>query len=401
MFEKLRAATALCITLALAACGGGGGSGGIVDDTKGALKIDSLLHVPNIGTTTNFSFDLGDIDSANNRYYFTDRNNKSVDVFDTRTNMLVAQITGGFAGVGASADQSGPDGVNVIPNSNFIYVGDVNSVKIIDKRTNLVTKTISVSSAGFRADEGCFDADDNIFMSSSPGDDPPFATFISTTSQTVIAKLNFPGAAGLEQCAYDPGTKSFLVNNDGTTANAHGEVDVISAASVLAGNPVVSAAYPLGNCDPTGLALGPGVDVAVECRPGTPGSALNLQILDRTNGKLLGVVSAGGGDQIAYDPVSNRYYVAENRLTASGLSVAACTAATPCTPVIAIVDAASRKLIGRITAGNNAHSVAVDGPNRRVYVPFSSTAAPGGCPTGCDLFGTGEGGVAVYSIGGG
>ena len=106
MFEKLRAAAALCITLALAACGGGGSDGNIVNDSKGTLRIESLLHVPNINAGTNFSFDLGDIDSANNRYYFTDRNNKSVDVFDTRTNQLVAQITGGFAGVGASADEA-------------------------------------------------------------------------------------------------------------------------------------------------------------------------------------------------------------------------------------------------------------------------------------------------------
>ncbi|MDQ6620810.1 MAG: hypothetical protein M3Z31_14155 [Pseudomonadota bacterium] len=392
---------ALCASLLLSACGGGGGGGNVVNnDTKSVARLESLLVVPNITAGTTFSFDLGDVDSSMNRYYFTDRNNKSVDVYDTRTGALIKQITGGFAGVGPSSETSGPDGINVIPNSNFVYVGDVNSVKVIDTRVDAVVKTIPVSTTGNRADEGCFDKDDNIYMISSPGESPPFSTFISTTTQTVIAKLVFPDSAGLEQCGYDPGTKSFLVNNDGTKANPHGEVDVISAASVLAGAPVVSKGFPLGNCDPTGLALGPGVDVAVECRPGTPGTPLVMQILDRTNGTVLASVPAGGGDQIAYDPVGNRYFVAENRWTSSGLSVASCTATTPCTPVLAIVDAKSRTLVGRITSGNNAHSVAVDSANQRVYVPFSSSTAPAGC-NNCDLFGTGQGGVAVYSIGGG
>lgn len=387
---------ALGAAILLAACGGGDG-GTISNDTQGTAKLESLLHVPNVAAGTTFSFDLGDVDSAQGRYYFTDRNNKSVDVFDTRTATLITQVTGGFAGADASNEKSGPDGINVIPNSNFVYVGDVNSVKIIDTRINQVVKTITVGSAGLRADEACFDKDDNIYMISSPGESPPFATFISTTSQTVVAKLNFSDSEGLEQCAYDPGTKSFYVNNDATKANPHGEVDVISAASVIAGAPAVSKAYPLGNCDPTGLALGPGNDVAVECRPGTPGSPLPLKILDRTNGTVLATVNVGGGDQIAYDPVSNRYYVAENRWNPTGVAVAACSAATPCTPVLAIVDAKSRTLVGRIGAGNNAHSVAVDGPNHRVYMPFSSTTAPAGC-LNCDLFGTGEGGVAVYAI---
>ncbi|HZQ60933.1 MAG TPA: hypothetical protein VFC24_06255 [Casimicrobiaceae bacterium] len=385
----------LCSFL-LAGCGGGNGSGNVVNDQSGGkAKLESLLTVPNISAGTNFSFDLGDVDPQQHRYYFTDRNNKSVDVYDTQTGALIAVITGGFAGAGPSSDSSGPDGINVIPNSNFAYVGDVNSVKVIDTRINAVVKTIPVSSSGLRADEGCFDPDDNIYMISSPGDNPPFATFISTLSQTVIAQLKFPDSAGLEACAYDPTTKSFFVNNDGTTANAHGELDAIPAASVVAGKPAVSKAYALGNCDPTGLALGPGSDIASECRPGTPGTPLNMLILNRTTGAVLANIAAGGGDQIWYDSSTNRYYVAANRWTPNGLAVASCSAATPCTPVLTLVDAGTRTVIGSITAGNNAHSVAVDPLTHRVFMPFSSSTNPAGC-VNCDLFGNGAGGVAVY-----
>src|ERR1700712_5120244 len=152
--------------------------------------------------------------------------------------------------------------------------------------TNAIVKTIAVGASGHRADEGCVDNDDGLYMISSPNDSPPFATFISTKTQTVLAQLPFPGSAGLEACVYDPVTKSFLVNNDGTTANPHGQVDVISPASVLAAAPAVSASFPLGNCDPTGLDLGPANDMAVVCKPGVVGTPLNVLILDRRNGNL-------------------------------------------------------------------------------------------------------------------
>ena len=50
--------------------------------------------MPNVGAATNFSFDISAVDTVKGRYYFTDRNNKSVDVFDTRTNTFIKQIAG-------------------------------------------------------------------------------------------------------------------------------------------------------------------------------------------------------------------------------------------------------------------------------------------------------------------
>ena len=391
------------------------------------------LSVPNVAAGTNFSFDLGVVDNAAGRYYVTDRNNQAVDVVDVNTNALITQIKGGFFGcspnpscVNASNAKSGPDGINLITGTNFIYVGDVNSVKVVDKTSNTVTKTITVSTTGFRADEGCFDPDDNIFMISSPEESPPFSTFISTTTQTVIAKINFPTAAGLEQCAYDHGTKSFLVNNDGTVdsagnlapPNPHGEVDVIPASFVAAGNPTFTSpaiiaagvtlpapngtngfkVYPLGDCDPTGMDLGPGNDIAISCRPQTVGTALNVLIMDRTNGTVLATVNAGGSDQIAYDAVSNRYYAASSRWNDTGKTIStggACTAANPCNPVLNIIDAASRTLVTRLPSGNNAHSVAVSGTSHKVFVPYSSATAPAGCPTCGTTFP--NGGISVFA----
>lgn len=406
----------------LAGCGGGGGT-----PTNSGVFQKANINVPNVGAATNFSFDISGVDPVKGRYYFTDRNNKSVDVFDTKTNTFIKQIMGGFAGcdtgptcAGANNDKSGPDGLNIIPGTTLIYVGDVNSVKIIDTQTDTVVKTIAIGgSSGLRADEGCYDPDHKIFMISSPAESPPFATFIDTTTQKIIATVLFtdpgtgpagPASAGLEACAYDHGTSSFLVNNDGSTANPHGEVDVFPAAFVLTGTPAapvtltlpVPAAgsgfkiFPLGNCDPTGIDLGPGTDFGVMCRQGTTGALLTFQILDRVSGAVLAVLNAGGGDQIVYDAPTNRYYLAASRWTTAGTAGVggACTAAVPCSPLLIAVDATTRQIVASTAAGNNAHSVGVDPVSHQVYMPYSSAAAPVGCATCATGFVSG--GVAVY-----
>jgi hypothetical protein len=425
MNNIFRIGVAVAVAVVVSGCGGGGGGGG--NGPTNAPFVEGTAAVPNVTAGTNFSFDLGTVDTARGRYYFTDRNNKSVDVYKTSDGSLIKQITGGFAGcnpnpscAGANNDRSGPDGIDLITGTNFIYVGDVNSVKIIDSQLDTVVKIIPIGgNSGLRADEGCYDPDHKIYMISSPGESPPFATFIDTTTQQIIATLLFtdpgsgpagPASAGLEACAYDHASSSFFVNNDGSTANPNGEVDTIPVAAILAGTaalpvtltiPAIAPGtgwkvFPLGNCDPTGITLGPGTDLAVSCRQGTAGVKLSVQILNRTNGAVLANLNAGGGDQIAYDAASNRYYLAASRWTASGLSSGpACTAASPCTPVLKIIDAATRTVAAEVKTGNNAHSVAVDPTQHRVFMPFSSATAPAGCSTCADFP---NGGVILVHI---
>ena len=387
------------------------GCGGDHNDSTGQLVGE--LAVPNIASTTNFSFDIGVVSGT--RYYFTDRNNAALDVVDIPNKSFVGSINGtgilAFAGLGPGPNsKAGPDGATAV--DNLIYAGDVNSVKIVDPATSAVVKNISVSTTGVRADEGCFDATHGLYMISSPEESPPFATFINTTTQTIAAKVTFTDAAGqpsagLEACRYDPVTDNFYVNNDGTTANPHGELVKLTGASIRAiANGATQnyttlagvAMYPEGNCDPTGLAIGPGTDIAIGCREATTGSPLLLQILDRTNGNLLASLNAGGGDQLEYDASTNRYFNAGSRWTATGLASAggACSAASPCTPVLQIIDAAKRSLIKTVASGNNAHSVAVDAASGQVFVPHSGATVPVGCTT-CKANGFANGGITIYS----
>ena len=305
----------------------------------------------------------------------------------------------------------------------MIYVGDVNSAKIIDTQTDTVVNTINIGgNSGLRADEGCYDPDHKLYMINSPGESPPFATFIDTTTQKIIATVLWtdpgtgptgPPSAGLEACVYDHASQSFYNNNDGSTANPHGEVDVIPASFITGSGgtpaapvtltlPVPTAGngfkiFPLGNCDPTGIDLGPGTDLGVMCRQGTTGAPLTFQILNRTSGAVVATLNAGGGDQIAFDTSTNRWFLASSRWTASGLAATngACSAAVPCSPKLFVVDGTTRQIIASVDAGNNAHSVGVDPVSHQVYMPYSSAAAPAGCATCATLYPSG--GVAVYS----
>ncbi|MFM0557934.1 hypothetical protein P0D69_44485 [Paraburkholderia sediminicola] len=90
-------------------------------------------------------------------------------------------------------------------------------MKIVDPGAGAVLTSIPVSTTGVRADEGCLDPNHGILMISSPEEPTPFATFINTSTQSVVAKLTFTDnagkpTAGLEACAYDAANDNFYVN---------------------------------------------------------------------------------------------------------------------------------------------------------------------------------------------
>ncbi len=296
------------IGVLLAGCGGD-------DNGPSGPRAVQEIAVPGVGAGTNYSFDISTVSGTT--YYYTDRNNAAVNAIDIPSLKVTSQITGtganAFAGAKASNAVSGPDGLTVV--GTQLYAGDVNSVKVIDQASAKIVNTITVGTAGVRADESCYDAVHGLFMVSTPEAPTPYASFINPVTQTVVATVTFTDSAGapsagLEQCRYDPGTDTFYVNNDGTTANPHGELDALPGAAIraIAAGATVNYtalagvhAYGEGNCDPTGLALGPGTDIAVGCREATTAAPLLVQILNRNTGVIVKSVNAGGGDQIEYD----------------------------------------------------------------------------------------------------
>ncbi|MCG5078174.1 YncE family protein [Paraburkholderia tagetis] len=343
-----------------------------------------ITNIPVTGAKP-FGFDISAASDGN--YYLANGSNATLDVFDTKTMTLRDRISADFAGIGPTHDKSGPSGVIPIPGSSLVYIGDVNAVKVIDVASKQLVKRIEVSTSGIRADEGCLDPVHHVVMFSSGAEEPPFATFINTDSQSVIAKLPLKDSTGLEACAYDPKAQNFMLNNDGTKANPKGEVDLIPVKSVLDGNPQIATVLKLKGCEgPTGLAIGPGNDALIGCDPDEGGKQTTV-IIDRTNGTTLAELPFGGTDEAVYDPVSNRYFLAAGHHSADNVSQVGNKAAK-FDPALGIVDASTRSLVAVVPTGTGSHSVAVDGEAHRVFVPFAKGPSPEFAGTGVSVFAT-------------
>jgi hypothetical protein len=339
-----------------------------------------LIALPNLPAGGTFTYDIGTVDAAARRYYLADRKNTSLDIIDLTT-FAVRQV-GGFSGQKPSNDNSGPDGVAFVPGGS-VYVGDVNVLKVVDPVAGTVTATLATGTAGFRTDEGCYDPDDHLMMFANPADSPPYMTFVSTTTNTIVGKITFPTSIGLEACVYDHGTKTFFFNNDGTPANPHGELDTILATTAVAGTPVVAQAFPEGNCGPAGIDLGPSENLIIGCDAPAGDPQITL-IMSATTGAIVKTITqVGGEDEVAYDPHLNRYYTASRDMTANGISVTG-QAGAVFTPVLGVIDAATNTWIENLPTGANAHSVAADSATGNVFVPESPTATAAG---GVALFG--------------
>ena len=151
----------------------------------------------------------------------------------------ILRPVGMFTGATGNNDTSGPDGV-LIRDSREIWVGDGNStVKVFDVagcgETTTPKKTISTGAASDkRADEMCYDPDDQLILVANNAADPPFASLISTIFYAVVQKIRSTQSTnGIEQCLWSPRTGLFYITVPGieTPDNGHGQVVVINPAS--------------------------------------------------------------------------------------------------------------------------------------------------------------------------
>lgn len=336
---------------------------------SGTVPIDTI-SVPNVPPATgSWSYDISAVDPAKHAYYLADRTNASLDVVDTNTTKLVAQIKGGFVGFTGDNNTSGPDGVVPIPGTNTVYVGDgMSRVQVVDVGTKTITKTIStaiVSGDPLRADEGSYDPADGIVAFANNANTPPFITFISTSTNEVLAHFVFDNATGIEQSQYDPKTKLFFVNVVGTPTNPGGEVDTFDPATILAKAPAVKSVFPLTNCAPTGMALGLNDQLLIGCDP--PSGTLTTIVLDAATGTVVKTFTeVGGTDEVWFNPGNGRYYTASRTWTRTGM------VGGPPAPVLGVIDAATLTFIQNVRTDTNSHSVAADPVTNHVFVPFTT-----------------------------
>lgn len=325
------------------------------------LTVISLPNVP--PPTGSFSYDIGWVDSPTHRYYLADRTNKAIDVVDTTSNTLLTMLAAGkFQGFTGNPDTSGPDGVLLIPEDRQLWVGDAHSlVKVVDVTSGEVVATISTGGEN-RADELAYDPQDHLILIANDADDPPFLTFISTTTKTVVGKIPYPQATdGLEQPVWNPANDMFYQAVPASKANPGGEIARIDPKTMR-----LAAIYPVTGCQPAGLILGPQQHLLLGCSGGAIAAGAHAQtlVMDATDGFILATISeVGGSDQVWYNAGDNRYYLAARQMTSTGMKGGTVT------PVLGVIDAATNQWIANVPTGPNAHSVAADSGNNRVFVP--------------------------------
>jgi hypothetical protein len=304
-------------------------------------------------------YDISWVDPGNQRYYLSDhtatKGTGRIDVINTDTNTLLYTIPQtkneiGFTGTVTGqpgCTVSGPNGVVAIPQLHQLYVGDGDStVKVVDLDARAVVAVIPTGGS-CRADELAYDPLDHIIMIANDNDSPPFVTFISTDTQTVLGKYTYPASqigSGLEQPVWSPRAKRFFISVPATMNNT-GSVDVINPLTMMVEKSIVT------NCSPAGLALTGDQRLVTSCG----------QVFDALTGNNLGVTLGPQADEIWYNPGDNYTYFGYFNGTFGPFMGQGC----------AVVDMATNQLLTYIPAST--HTLAVDSNNNRIFIPVTGS----------------------------
>ncbi len=311
--------------------------------------------------------------------YVADRSNASLDVIDSRTASVAAQI-GGFTGTpldATGAPQYGLSGPNGIASTGKgeVWVADGDStVKVVDLFSGKIVATIPTTLPGHtaaedgRADEMSYDARDHVLLVGNGDTTPPYVTIISTvrSDRHVLGQIVYNDAGGIGASVYDPATGQFLVSlpQVGPDPNS-GAVSVVDPRRIAE-----VARFAVSGCGANGLALGPSQHLLLGC-----GLTNGSQILDARNGKVLAnVTGVSGSDEVWFNPGDQKFYLGAifNPPAKGGSS-------------IGVIDAVTDTFVTNLATPSAAigHSVAADSRNNRVFVPLSVTPNDTECTKGC------------------
>lgn len=321
------------------------------------------------------SFDISFDDAGLGLYLLADRTHCSVDIWDSSSNALVAQVTG-FAGIGAGGPpEAGPDGVLTVvtQTAKQAWAGDYPSeVKVIDLTASPPAVIATIPTGGVdRADEMAYDARDGIVVVANP-DEPlppagtgPFLTFIEATAPyAVLGHIYFTNAtAGLEQPQWSPRTGLVYLS----VPEYNGTLDSGTIAVIDPRTETVLKNYPTG-CEPAGLAVGPEKFALVGC------SDSAVKQINLASGHIMRTFSRTGDvDQVWFNRGDEHYFTAGYDLTASPLSRA-----------LGVIDAQTRRFDENVPDyGSGNHSVAADSRNNHVFVPSTGNSTAPNCTSGC------------------
>jgi hypothetical protein len=317
-------------------------------------------------------FDISWVDQPSKTYFLADRSNFAVDIFDAEKGVFVTRVPGFSGPQGGNNDIAGPNGLLEIHSLHEVWAGNGDStVKVIDLEASPPRIVDSISTGGTaRADEMAFDERDHLLLVANDADHPPFVSFISTETHAVVrgGRIEFPRATnGLEQSVWDAATGLFYLSVpelDGDPAT--GEIAVIDPRTKK-----VVDHFPVSECEPAGLVLGPDQHLLVGCSQDAilAGFAPKTLVLDARSGHIVATITqVGGSDEVWFNQGDGRYYLA-----ARGMKP----------PVLGVIDARTNAFVGKAPTAPNAHSVAADRKNNHVFVPLTPNTTAPNCATGC------------------
>jgi DNA-binding beta-propeller fold protein YncE len=295
------------------------------------------------------AFDISWVDSANARYYLADRGNATVtpvvppriDVIDTEHDQYLTSINLPIAA----------NGLVAIPRAHELWAGmNDSTVEVIDTDTNAVKHVVSTGGT-MRADELAYDPVDHIILIANDRDTPPFVSFISQQSDTVLKRLNYDGISapqstgGIEQPVWDGAAGRFYIAIPSTKSNANGEIDEIDPHDMT-----VTRSFPT-TCKPAGLALIPVQHLMTSCG----------DLVDIASGNVLNTIRGVSSDEIWYNPGDERVYFANG----ANVNVVDTDVNLPITTLT----------VGQIlvapAVSQTTHSLAADSGNNHIFVPVT------------------------------
>jgi hypothetical protein len=194
--------------------------------------------------------------------------------------------------------------------------------------------------------------------------------YVAGQNCTTSTCMGSVGVAGLGGLIFYPPTQTFLLANTNSTLDLTvSSVDVIdplypfpNGSGGTTYGPAVINSFPIYNCMPAGLSLGPGTDVLVSCQDHDGRAfAPNAVIMNGTTGEVLANINnIGYTDQTWYNPGDNNYYLASGGF--------------PTGPVLGVINAGTRTWLQNVPTQGNAHSVAADPISNRIFVPLGPGA---------------------------
>ena len=348
----------------------------------------------------------------------------------------------------------GPNGVITVDSGQELWLGDSNtytgnpvngvpsnlpdySNDNCDSSVNVITLatgnvTVIPTNSCFRSDELADDPDHHVVLISNPSEKPngsgyvgstgisysvnipassrkfgvptgPFISLIDTDTKKVLKQIPFDGTHGtpnatngIEQSVYSPATKLFYVAVPSDGLDGSGNPDPNGAIAIVNPTTFSASKFPLNNCNPSGMTLGPdGKEVFLACN-----SSSGPQVVSLLDGSLISAanqfaaaspaptdaasfgiwntLSAFGAqyacDEAWYNSALNKYMTtcnfpydnADLSLVDAGTGLTLPSGASGGTPTLQVLDTNANAL----NSLGVAHSVASDPVTGAVIVPL-------------------------------